>query len=91
MEIPRCGIHGFYEVLGIDTDEIRFYWEIESVSQNAVQIAYHIVVITAALWPSPRKVSWTYILGVAFCSGIFMPLLALLLHAKNHVIKLYIV
>jgi hypothetical protein len=35
MQISRCGIHGFHEVLGIDTDEIRFYWAIESEDKNA--------------------------------------------------------
>ena len=48
MQISRCGIHGFHEVLGIDTDEIRFYWAIESNERDAVQVAYRIVVTTDA-------------------------------------------
>jgi hypothetical protein len=48
MQISRCGIHGFHEVLGIDTDEIRFHWAIESNQQDAVQVAYRIVVTTDA-------------------------------------------
>jgi hypothetical protein len=46
MQFSRCGIHGFHEVLGIDTDEIRFYWAIESHEKDAVQIAYRIVLTT---------------------------------------------
>jgi hypothetical protein len=48
MQISRCGIHGFHEVLGIDTDEIRFYWAIESNERDAVQVAYRIIVTTDA-------------------------------------------
>ncbi|MBZ6372278.1 MAG: glycoside hydrolase family 78 protein [Microbacterium hominis] len=48
MQISRCGIHGFHEVLGIDTDEIRFYWAIESEDKNATQVFYRIVVTTDA-------------------------------------------
>lgn len=40
----RCGIHGFYETLGIDTDEVRFYWTLESEDEHAVQTAYQICV-----------------------------------------------
>ncbi|OQE85234.1 hypothetical protein PENNAL_c0024G07855 [Penicillium nalgiovense] len=48
MQISRCGIHGFHEVLGIDTDEIRFYWAIESEDKDATQVFYRIVVTTDA-------------------------------------------
>lgn len=26
LEVESCGIHAFHEVLGIDVDEIRFFW-----------------------------------------------------------------
>ncbi|KAK4122706.1 glycoside hydrolase family 78 protein [Parathielavia appendiculata] len=42
MEIVRCGIHGFHEVLGIDVDEIRFFWILDSHVENARQTAYRI-------------------------------------------------
>lgn len=48
MQISRCGIHGFHEVLGIDTDEIRFFWAIESDDPDATQTFYRIVVTTDA-------------------------------------------
>lgn len=44
MEITRCGIHGFHEVLGIDTDKIRLYWVLHSDLKEARQTAYRIVV-----------------------------------------------
>ncbi|KAJ5811435.1 alpha-L-rhamnosidase [Penicillium riverlandense] len=46
MQFCRCGIHGFHEVLGIDTDEIRFYWTLESHEKDAVQVAYRVVLAT---------------------------------------------
>ena len=46
MDITRCGIHGFHEVLGIDTDHIRFYWTLHSDIEDAQQTAYRIVVAT---------------------------------------------
>ncbi len=42
MEVTRCGIHGFHEALGIDTDEIRFFWVLEASNKNARQAAYRI-------------------------------------------------
>lgn len=42
LSFNRCGIHGFHETLGIDTDEIRFYWTLESEDEHAAQIAYQI-------------------------------------------------
>ncbi|KAJ5453994.1 alpha-L-rhamnosidase [Penicillium daleae] len=45
MEFLRCGIHGFHEVLGIDTDELRFYWVLASSVKSAVQVAYRIVLV----------------------------------------------
>ncbi|KAJ5476712.1 hypothetical protein N7475_002441 [Penicillium sp. IBT 31633x] len=63
MQISRCGIHGFHEVLGIDTDEIRFHWVIESGRKDATQVFYRIVVATDATHlepdnPDPSKLVW---------------------------------
>ncbi|KAL6235023.1 hypothetical protein BDW75DRAFT_251145 [Aspergillus navahoensis] len=44
MEVTRCGIHGFHETLGIDTDEIRFFWALAAGNSKAEQIAYRITV-----------------------------------------------
>jgi hypothetical protein len=44
FKITRCGIHAFHEVLGIDTDKIRFYWVLHSDREDAQQTAYHIEV-----------------------------------------------
>jgi hypothetical protein len=46
MKVVQCGIHGFHEVLGIDVDELHFYWKLESESQNGsdFQSAYRVVV-----------------------------------------------
>ncbi|PYH47058.1 alpha-L-rhamnosidase [Aspergillus saccharolyticus JOP 1030-1] len=46
MQITRAGIHGFEETLGIDVDEVRFYWVIESLQPNASQKAYRVVLTT---------------------------------------------
>jgi hypothetical protein len=46
MQFLRCGIHGFHEVLGIDADELRFYWASASSVESAVQVAYRIVLAT---------------------------------------------
>ncbi|KAK5789717.1 hypothetical protein VI817_008840 [Penicillium citrinum] len=42
LVFSRCGIHGFHEVLGIDSDEIRFYWAINSTKKDTTQAAYRI-------------------------------------------------
>ncbi|RDW68876.1 Alpha-rhamnosidase [Aspergillus mulundensis] len=44
MEVTRCGIHGFHETIGLDTDEIRFFWVLESSDSRAQQAAYRITV-----------------------------------------------
>ncbi|OJJ07462.1 hypothetical protein ASPVEDRAFT_178087 [Aspergillus versicolor CBS 583.65] len=44
MEVTRCGIHGFHEALGIDTEEVRFFWVVEANNTNAQQRAYRISV-----------------------------------------------
>jgi hypothetical protein len=38
MQISRCGIHGFHEVLGIDTDEIRLL-STRPESQTSLEIS----------------------------------------------------
>ncbi|KAF1915644.1 bacterial alpha-L-rhamnosidase-domain-containing protein [Ampelomyces quisqualis] len=40
--ITRCGIHGFHEVLGIDTDRIRLHWTLHSDHEDTTQTAYRI-------------------------------------------------
>ncbi|KAL5330550.1 hypothetical protein ACEPPN_000068 [Leptodophora sp. 'Broadleaf-Isolate-01'] len=44
MKIARCGIHGFHETLGIDADELKFYWTLESDDELASQAAYRVTV-----------------------------------------------
>ncbi|KAJ5765651.1 alpha-L-rhamnosidase [Penicillium odoratum] len=46
LKFLRCGIHGYDEVLGIDSDEIRFFWAIETNASNVKQIAYRVVLST---------------------------------------------
>ncbi|KAF4551069.1 Hypothetical protein D9617_14g075250 [Elsinoe fawcettii] len=46
MKFLRCGIHGFHETLGIDVDELRFWWALESDIPNDRQTAYQVVVST---------------------------------------------
>ncbi|PYH80989.1 alpha-L-rhamnosidase [Aspergillus uvarum CBS 121591] len=63
MEITRCGIHGFHEVLGIDVDEVRFFWVIASTQPNTSQKAYRVVLTTdeSSLRDnnvSPSKLAW---------------------------------
>jgi hypothetical protein len=57
FEITCCGIHAFHEILGIDTDKIRFYWTLHSDCEDAQQTAYRVEVSTSAsfdtlLWDS---------------------------------------
>ncbi|KAL2825743.1 bacterial alpha-L-rhamnosidase-domain-containing protein [Aspergillus cavernicola] len=44
MEVTRCGIHGFHEAIGIDTNQIRFFWVLEAHNTQAKQAAYRVVV-----------------------------------------------
>lgn len=44
MEVTRCGIHGFHDALGIDTDTVRFFWVLEARNTNSRQAAYRIAV-----------------------------------------------
>ncbi|CAN9381803.1 unnamed protein product [Alternaria alternata] len=46
LEITRCGIHAFHEVLGIDTDKIRFFWVLHSDREDSQQKTYRIEVST---------------------------------------------
>ncbi|OCT46894.1 hypothetical protein CLCR_02533 [Cladophialophora carrionii] len=46
LEITRCGIHGFHETIGIDTDEIRVYWALRSDAESASQVAYRVIIST---------------------------------------------
>jgi hypothetical protein len=57
FEITRCGIHAFHEVLGIDTDKVRFYWSLHSDCEDAQQAAYRVEVSISSsfetlLWDS---------------------------------------
>jgi hypothetical protein len=45
MKVARCGIHGFHEALGIDSDELRFFWTLKSDGELDSQTAYQVVVI----------------------------------------------
>lgn len=47
MRITRCGIHGFHEHVGIDVDEVRFFWVLDSDDLDAHQTAYRIIVSTS--------------------------------------------
>ncbi len=42
MEVIRCGVHAFHEVLGIDRDEIRLFWVLDSAAEKARQTAYRL-------------------------------------------------
>ncbi|CZR66690.1 uncharacterized protein PAC_16591 [Phialocephala subalpina] len=69
LQFIRCGIHGFHKTLGIDTDEIRFYWTLESQDEDAVQTAYQVRVFELppqdkrgdegypVIWDSERQTS----------------------------------
>ncbi|KAI9035583.1 bacterial alpha-L-rhamnosidase-domain-containing protein [Aspergillus affinis] len=48
MKVTDCGIHGFQEVIGIDTDDIRFYWSLVSNDGNLRQVAYRVILWIAA-------------------------------------------
>ncbi|KAK8120030.1 uncharacterized protein PG998_004656 [Apiospora kogelbergensis] len=44
MKVKRCGIHGYHEHLGIDSDKISFFWALESEEEDACQVSYRVVV-----------------------------------------------
>ncbi|GJC83603.1 hypothetical protein ColLi_06441 [Colletotrichum liriopes] len=61
MEVTRCGIHAFHETLGIDVDEIRFYWTLKSDLEHVSQTAYRVVVSLSAEGldgPPPADIVW---------------------------------
>lgn len=47
MEVTECGIHGFGEAIGIDVDELRFYWKLDIAAEYGRQQAYRLVVHTS--------------------------------------------
>ncbi|KUJ13951.1 uncharacterized protein LY89DRAFT_709004 [Mollisia scopiformis] len=69
LQVVRCGIHGFHETLGIDTDEIRFFWTLQSDDENALQTAYQVRVFEVVpqdgqqsqrnpvIWDSEKQIS----------------------------------
>ncbi|KAL1890889.1 hypothetical protein Sste5346_008030 [Sporothrix stenoceras] len=46
LNVVSCGIHGYGEAIGIDVDEVRFHWKLESADEHAKQTAYRVVVST---------------------------------------------
>jgi hypothetical protein len=57
MEVTECGIHGFAETIGIDIDELRFFWKLYFAAEDAKQVAYQVVVSTESnntCWDSGR-------------------------------------
>ncbi|KAG9591127.1 alpha-L-rhamnosidase, partial [Aureobasidium melanogenum] len=46
MKVASCGIHGFHETVGLDVDEIRVFWTLES-ELYAEQTAYRVVISTS--------------------------------------------
>lgn len=58
MEVIRCGIHAFHETLGIDVDDIRLYWSLESQGSEAHQRAYRVVLSTDQTFTSAAAVAW---------------------------------
>ncbi|KAK1146761.1 hypothetical protein N8T08_002522 [Aspergillus melleus] len=48
MEVTDCGIHGFHEVIGIDTDDLGFHWSLVSDDGGIRQVAYRVIVWVAS-------------------------------------------
>ena len=46
MHVVRCGLHGFDETIGIDTEDLRVYWTLQSNVEGDAQTAYQIVLST---------------------------------------------
>jgi hypothetical protein len=46
MKVASCGIHGFHETIGLDVDESRVFWTLQS-KEHAVQTSYQIVIATS--------------------------------------------
>lgn len=51
MEVISCGIHGFAEAIGIDADELRFFWKLSFAGKHTKQTAYRVVVVAACKNP----------------------------------------
>lgn len=47
MEVVGCGIHGFGETIGIDTDELRVFWKLHLDGENTTQASYRVVISTS--------------------------------------------
>jgi len=69
MKVARCGIHGFHETLGIDADELRFYWTLESDDEAATQTAYQITVFRAPLEGAVSQISDALTWDSGRCAG----------------------
>ncbi|KAF7946843.1 uncharacterized protein EAE97_004092 [Botrytis byssoidea] len=59
MKISSCGIHGFHETVGIDSDVLLFHWKLESDLEGEKQDAYQVIVRKGSssgevLWDSGR-------------------------------------
>ncbi|KAH8597860.1 bacterial alpha-L-rhamnosidase-domain-containing protein [Bisporella sp. PMI_857] len=54
MKFLRCGIHGFHETLGIDVDDIHFYWVLSSKEEGSRQSACQVTlsVNSSIVWDS---------------------------------------
>ncbi|PSK60234.1 hypothetical protein B9Z65_1132 [Elsinoe australis] len=48
MKVVNSGVHGFHERVGIDADELRFWWTLDSDAFDDRQTAYQIVLSTNA-------------------------------------------
>lgn len=59
LRVAQCGIHSFHEVLGIDSNEIRVFWVLETEDEDAVQTAYQAVLYILPKGPSDTlKTIW---------------------------------
>lgn len=56
MKVASCGVHGFHETMGLDVDEIRVFWTLES-DQYAEQTAYRVVISTSEQGVSSQAAS----------------------------------
>lgn len=60
LQVTRCGIHGFHEVLGIDADKIRVFWVLESDDADAQQTIFRVEISTSqdfsagSVWDSDK-------------------------------------
>ena len=47
MRVLDCGLHGFHETIGIDSEELRVYWRLSSDVEDDVQTAYQVILSSA--------------------------------------------